>query len=141
MAAPGVGSLVSSLVTASLGDFRGKGKLLLISGAITGGALFLFANAPYLAVTLLFLGLVGAAGNACMVLTNTLLQVNSHDHLRGRVMSIYMMMYGLMPLGTIPAGAIADWMGVPFVVSLEGGVLVVVFLAAGLLWPVIRRLE
>ena len=56
-------------------------------------------------------------------------------------MSIYTMMFGLMPLGTIPAGAIADWMGVPFAVSLEGGALVLIFVAAGLMWPHIRRLE
>jgi len=141
MAAPGVGALISSLATASLGDFRGKGKLLLASGVIMGGSLFLFANTTSLALVLLFLGLVGAAGNACMVANNTLIQANSHDRLRGRVMSVYMMMWGLMPLGTLPAGAIADRMGVPFVVGLEGGLLALIFLGVGWLWPRMRRLE
>lgn len=141
MAAPGVGALISSLVTASLGDFQGKGKLLLASGVIMGGSLFLFVNIPSLAAILLFLGLVGAASNACMVANNTLLQANSHSRLRGRVMSVYMMMWGLMPLGALPAGAIADWMGVSFVISLEGGLLALIFLGLGLLWPRMRRLE
>jgi len=140
MAAPGVGALISSLLTASLGDFQGKGKLLLASGVTMGGSLFLFANIPSLAAILLFLGLVGAASNACMVANNTLLQANSHSRLRGRVMSVYMMMWGLMPLGTLPAGAIADRMGVPFVISLQGGLLALIFLSLGFLWPRMRRL-
>jgi predicted MFS family arabinose efflux permease len=140
MAASGVGGLVSSLATASLGDFQGKGKLLLASGVLLGGSLFSFVNIPHFAPVLLFLGLVGAASNACMVITNTLLQVNSDDRLRGRVMSVYMMVFGFMPLGTLPAGAIADRMGVSFAVSLEGGLLILAFLGVGLLWPRLRRL-
>jgi MFS family permease len=141
MAAPGLGGLASSLVTASLGDFHGKGKLLLASGVIMGGSIFLFANSSSLVPVLLFLGLVGAASNACMVANNTLLQANSHGRLRGRVMSVYMMMWGLTPLGTVPAGALADRMGVPLVLSLQGGLLVLVLLSLGLLWPRMRRLE
>jgi MFS family permease len=141
MAAPGVGGLVSSLATASLGDFRGKGKLLLGAGLVLGLSLLLFANIPHLAAVLFLLGLVGAASNACMVANNCLLQVNSQERLLGRVMSVYMMSWGLMPLSTLPAGAIADRMGVPFVLSLLGGMAALVFLAVGLLSPRVRGLE
>jgi predicted MFS family arabinose efflux permease len=141
MAAPGVGGLISSLVTASLGDFRGKGRLLLASGVVLGTSLFLFANIPHLIPVLLFLSLVGASSNACMVVNNCLLQVNSHDGFRGRVMSVYMMVWGLMPLGSLPAGAIADRMGVPFAVSLEAGLLLLTFLVVGLLSSRMRRLD
>ena len=75
-----------------------------------------------------------------MVANNCLLQVNSEDELRGRVMSVYMMTWGLMPLGTLPAGAIADQMGVPFVLSVGGGLVALVFMGAGLLSPRVRRL-
>jgi MFS family permease len=141
LAAPGVGALVASLTFASLGDFQGKEKLLVAAGLALGGSLLLFANTAYFAPALLFLGLVGAANNACMVSNNTLLQVNSDDRLRGRVMSVYLMMWGLMPLGTLPAGAIADRMGVPFAVSLEGGLLALTFLGVGWLWRRMRRRE
>ena len=141
MAAPGVGGLVSSLITASLGDFRGKGRLLLISGLTMGASLLLFANVPYLVPVLLLLGLVGAASNAFMVANNCLLQVNSRAHMLGRVMSVYMMTWGLSPLGSLPAGAIADRLGVRFVLSLGGGMAALVFLGAGLFLPRVRRLE
>ena len=130
---------MSSLSIASLGDFPGKGRLLLASGLVLGGSLLLFPNTSHLAAVLFFLCLAGAATNAFMVTNNTLLQLNSHDQLRGRVMSVDMMTRGLIPLGTLPAGAIADRMGVPFVISLEGGLLVLCFLGAGLVWPRMRR--
>jgi hypothetical protein len=76
-----------------------------------------------------------------MVANNCLLQVNSEEHLRGRVMSVYMMTWGLMPLGTLPAGAIADRIGVPLVLGLEGVLLATVFVGASLLSPRVRKLE
>jgi MFS family permease len=141
MAAPGVGGLISSLVTASLGDFRGKGRLLMAAGVVFGVSLILFGNIPYLAPVLLLLVVIGAAGNACMVSTNCLLQTHAQERMRGRVMSVYMMTWGLMPLGTLPAGALADRAGVPLVLTLQGALLATVFVAVGVLWPRLRRLE
>jgi MFS family permease len=141
MAAPGLGGLVSSLGVASLGDFRGKGRLLLAAGVVVGVSLMLFGSSSSLAYVLLFLGVVGAANNACMVANNTLIQVNCETRLRGRVMSVYMMMWGLTPLGTMPAGIIADRLGVSSVIALQGGVLILIFLGIALLWPHIRWLE
>lgn len=76
-----------------------------------------------------------------MVTNNTLLQANSSSRFRGRVMSVYMMMWGLSPLGTLPAGAVVDRMGVPFVVALQGVLLALIFLAVALLRPEARQLE
>ncbi len=141
MAGPGVGSLISSLTVASLGDFRRKGRLLLVAGVILGVSLALFVNAPALPLVFLFLVLVGASGNACMVLNNTLLQTNVEDRFRGRVLSVYMLMWGLSPVGTIPAGAISDLMGVRFVVTLQGVLCAATFLSLLLFRRDIKRME
>ena len=124
VAAPGVGSLISSLVMASLGDFQGKGKLLLGSGVVLGVALVLFANTQVFALVLVLLAIVGATSNICMVANRTLLQVNSDARYLGRVMSAYMMMFGLTQLGTIPVGAFADRFGVPAVLAVLGALFV-----------------
>jgi len=128
-AAPNAGSLIGSLSLASLGNRRGKGKILLSSGLIMGLALIAFANVHQFAVVLLLLVLVGAARNATMVLNQTLLQTNCDDVYRGRVSAVYMMLFGLMPLGTIPAGAIADTWGAPLAVTLQGALLATIFAA------------
>jgi len=126
-AAPGVGSLISSMVLASMGGFRGKGKILLISGMVLGVSMIIYASIPQFALVLVFLVIVGAARNACMVTNQTLIQVKCSSEYRGRAMAMYMMLMGLMPLGTIPAGAIADAMGVPFVLTLYGGLITAAF--------------
>lgn len=141
VAAPGAGSLISSLAMASLGDYRGKGKLLLGSGAILGLALVLFANTEIFLFVLLLLAIVGATSNICMVTNRTLLQENCEPAYLGRVMSAYMMMFGLTQLGTIPIGGFADRFGVPGVLGVLGGLFVLVI---GLIWvtqPRVRRLR
>ena len=116
-AAPGVGSLISSLTLASLGNYRGKGKLLLGGGIVMGTALVLFANTQRFALVMFLLAIVGAAGNVCMVTNQALIQINCVDRFLGRVMSMYMMAFGLTRLGSIPSGALVDRFGVSAVVQ------------------------
>ena len=127
VAAPSLGSLIASLALASLGNFRGKGKILLIAGVAMGVSLIAFANTHSFALVLFFLGLTGAARNTTMVANQALVQVNCDRAYSGRVMAVYMMIMGLMPLGTIPAGAIADAMGVPIAITLQGALMVAIF--------------
>jgi predicted MFS family arabinose efflux permease len=130
-AAPSVGSLLGSLALASLGDWNGKGKILLLAGLTMGLALVGFSNTQYFILALFFLVIVGAARNATIITNQTLIQVNCTDEYRGRVMSMYMMTVGLLPLGTIPAGAMADTWGVPVALTVQGGLMAAVF---ALLW-------
>lgn len=140
VAAPSVGSLISSLGMASLGAFAYKGKLLLGAGLVMGLALVLFGNSEVFAVVLVLLAVIGATGNIAMVANRTLIQVNSDGPYMGRAMSAYMMMFGLSQLGTLPIGAIADQWGVRLVVTAQGALLVVAFLVVWLTQPKIKRL-
>mgnify|MGYP003681957457 CR=1 FL=1 len=141
LAGPGIGSLVSSLVLASLGDFRQKGRLFMVAGVFLGACLAVFVNLSTFPLVFVVLILVGATGNACMVVNNTILQANIEDHFRGRVMSVYMLMFGLGMLGTIPAGAVSDLMGVRFVVTVQVVLFAAVFLLVMLFRPDVRRME
>lgn len=140
-AAPGAGSLISSLVLASLGDFQRKGKLMLVAGVVMGLALVAFANTQVFALVLVLLAVVGAMGNICMVTNRTLLQMNCDSAYLGRVMSAYMMMFGLTQLGTVPAGAVADRFGVPVVITAQGALFALVFVVVWLIMPRLRKLE
>jgi len=141
VAAPGAGSLISALVMASLGDFKGKGKLMLASGVVLGVALVLFANTQVFALVLVLLAIVGAASSICMVTNRTLLQENCDGPYLGRVMSAYMMMFGLTQLGTIPVGAFADRFGVPVVLAVLGSLFVVAIVLVWVMQPRIRKLR
>ena len=130
-AAPSIGSLLGSLTLASLGDFRGKGKILLIAGLVMGLALVGFSNTQNFVLALIILVIVGAARNATIITNQTLLQESCSDAFRGRVMAMYMMTVGLLPLGTIPAGAIADRWGVPLALTIQGALMAFIF---AILW-------
>ena len=138
ISAPGVGSLISSLIMASLGNFKGKGKILLGAGVVMGLALVGFGNVQSFWLVLALLAIVGAASNVCMVTNRTLLQLNCDSPYLGRLMSAYMMMFGLTQLGTMPAGAIADAMGVPLVITVQGALFALIFVV---LWVVGRKIK
>jgi len=56
-----------------------------------------------------------------MAATNTLLQTMAPDHLRGRIVALYSMMFmGMSPVGSLGAGFTADHIGAPLTLTLGG---------------------
>jgi MFS family permease len=141
MAASGGGALSGSLVIAFLGTVRRKGICLLAAATAFGLFLCLFATARSLPVAMVLVALAGVAQAVYMALNNTLLQTIVPDQFRGRVMSVYMLTWGLMPLGTLPIGMIASIYGTPAAVMLGGGICATFSLLTALGRPVLRRLE
>jgi MFS family permease len=137
----GVGTLAMSLVMASLGDTRHKGKLLLAAGLAIGACLLLIVSVPWLPAVYLFVTLEAAFSNMNRLMTRTLLQSNSEASYRGRVISAVTMLSSLSRLSTLPAGALADRYGVPVVVGVLAVLLIVVYVAVGLFVPRIRKLR
>ena len=141
MAMAGVGALVASLAIASLGDFRQKGKLLLASALVFGITLALFGISHSFPLSLAILVGVGAGGTGYMALNNTLLQSNVPLRILGRVMSIWMITFALMPMGTLPIGAVAQALG-PTIAVAGGAVIIVLFTLGMIIFvPFLRRLE
>lgn len=140
MGAIGVGALVGTLGIASFGNFQRRGLLMLVLLLIFGTALNLFALSTTLYLSLAALTVVGMGSQGYMALNNTLIMTNTEPRMRGRVMSIYMMSWGMMPLGVLPAAAIADALGAPEAVSMAGGMLILSTLAVALFRPQVRRL-
>ncbi len=141
VSASGVGALLGSLGLASLGNFKRKGLLLLGFIILFGGGLILFSNSRIFSLSLLLLLITGSASTACFTMNNTLIQFNTSQEVRGRVMAIYMMMWTGESFGTLPVSAIAGVIGAPVTVSACG--LLLALLAIGTLFAVskLRRLE
>ena len=113
MACVGAGALVSALIVASLGNVERKG-ILASTGVIlfpTVLILLSFARGVLIAAVLCFmLGIVMILMTASM---NTLVQTAIPDRLRGRIMSLYVLVFlGSMPLGNLLSGRVAEWLGV-----------------------------
>ncbi|MEE9198319.1 MAG: MFS transporter [Dehalococcoidia bacterium] len=141
MGAVGVGALFGTLGLASLFDFQRKGPLMIALLLIFGAALILFAFSTSLYLSLAALFLVGLGSMGYTALNNTLILSNTDPQMRGRVISMYMMTWGLMPLGLLPASAVAEAIGAPGAVTIGAGLLIVSTIAVVLLRPQIRRLK
>lgn len=141
VSAGGVGALLGSLGLASLGNFRRKGLLLFSFIIVFGGGLILFSNTRLLPLSLLLLLAIGGSSTACFTMNNTLIQVNTSQEVRGRVMAIYMMMWTAESIGTLPISALAGTIGAPLSVSACGLLLVLLAVATFFLVPNLRRLE
>ena len=119
MSAVGIGALIGAVTLSSLGDFRAKGKLLLAGNLTCCTALILFASSRLMPLSLCLLVVGGWGMMTTLVLTNTLIQTSVPDHLRGRVLSAYTLMFlGMAPLGSLQAGVVANWLGAPAAVSI-----------------------
>lgn len=141
LSARGAGALVAALFIASLGRFSFKGKLLTVGSFAFPVLLFVFAFMRWLPLSLLTLAGIGAGAILVMNLCNALVQTITPDALRGRVMGVYTLtFFGMMPLGALWIGTLAQGLGAPAAVILAA---VVALVIAGLVWlkvPAVRHL-
>jgi len=116
----GIGALAGSLGLASLRNFKKRGVLLLASCVAWGVALAVFSQTNSYAVALPLLLFIGFVSAMYMSLNMTMLQLYASPEMRGRIMSIAMMTFGLMPLSAVPFGIIAEFWGPAFALMLSG---------------------
>ena len=132
---------MGSIFISTLGNYRHKGLLLLIGGMVFGTFLILFSQAGSLKTACFFLLFSSAGGATLYTLTSTSIMSNTPEELVGRVMSLYLITWGLMPLGVLPAGALAEIFGAPAVVSCGGLILLIFMLGVILSQPKLRKLQ
>ncbi len=137
----GVGALVGALGIASLGQFRRKGTLLLGGAIVFGLSLIAFSRSTWMPLSLLCLFIAGVSNASYTSQNQTIIQTLTPDRLRGRVLAIYMLNRGLMPLGSLLAGALAAWLGGPWAVTLMGASCATLAVGVALKTPAIRELD
>ncbi|HEU4713494.1 MAG TPA: MFS transporter [Pyrinomonadaceae bacterium] len=120
-AAPAIGSVITALVLARLGTLRKQGRLVVVSVAIFGLATAAFGISTVFWFSLLMLAVTGAADTVSTVLRQTIRQLVTPNHLRGRMTSINMMFFmGGPQLGELEAGSLAAVIGAPLSVVTGG---------------------
>ena len=121
MCSTGVGALLGAASLAARVGLRGLGRLIAICSAGFGVSLVLFAFSKIFWLSTLLLVPVGFFIMVQMASSNTLIQAMVPDQLRGRVLSVYTMMFmGMAPFGALFAGAMAHRIGSPWTVASGG---------------------
>ncbi|MDR7587234.1 MAG: MFS transporter [Armatimonadota bacterium] len=122
--ARGVGAVASALFIASVGSRVRRGRLLAGGLLLIPVALLVFAGVRHVALALGAMAVVGAAMILVMNLANAMVQSAVPDDLRGRVMSLYsLVFFGAMPVGALWAGALGERVGAPLAVVISSGLL------------------
>lgn len=140
MSVSGAGALVGSLVIASLPNKK-RGMMLLASGILSGVALVFFAFSKTWGLSLSLVIFLGLGQTIRGTIGSALIQSYTQPEYMGRVMSIFMMQWGVMSLCTFAAGLMAEVIPVQWVLGGFALILIIVSFLAMLLVRRIRRLD
>ncbi|MCL5773107.1 MAG: MFS transporter [Firmicutes bacterium] len=141
MSSVGLGALFGALSLAAMGNFKRKGLIVSAGNAVLPLAVIAFSFTRNFHLGIVFLMIIGWAIISQNATINTLLQSMVPDHLRGRVMSVYVLMFmGMMPIGSFIGGFAAQYLGVPHAILVGGIVFLFVAIITMVKVPQIQRL-
>lgn len=131
----GLGALIGALTVASLPRNVRREKIIRFGLASMAAGTIVMAFSRSVSLTSVLLVLLGAAFLSVVSSINTNLQTAVPNHLRGRVMALFVLSFmGMMPFGSLAFGALADGIGVTWAI-MAGAVVLLGYSALLLLKP------
>lgn len=119
----GAGSTLGTFALASLGDIKAKGIALICGIIITAITTLIFSVNAFFPTAYLNLMAISAAMMMYFSITGAVVQSTVPDELRGRVTGLYMITWGLFPLGSLLAGWLAENLGVQHATQITSGIM------------------
>ena len=139
MTISGIGALAGSLFIAALPADR-RGIYFLGSLMLSALTLLAFSMSPWYFLSIVLVVPLGLGQAGRMALSNALVQANSDDIHRGRVMSVYMMEFGVTNFGIFLIAILADVIGVQWAIGGSAALLAVITVYFYLKTPKVRQL-
>jgi MFS family permease len=122
----GAGALIGAMRLTGRSARPGLRRNLLLGLAACGAGLALFAWSRAVPLSLAAGALAGFGLIVYVASTNTLLQLTTEDRFRGRVMSLYTLMFaGTAPIGALASGAIAQRWGAPVSTTVSAAIMLI----------------
>jgi predicted MFS family arabinose efflux permease len=140
MASSGSGAVVGALFVAARGRASGVGPALVILAVLYGIVILGVAISTWAVLSAILMFTAGLVGSVIFSLNTALVQHRIQDEVRGRVMSAYFLTWGLMPLGALPMGLVADYFGARVAVGAGAVISSVLVAVLGVRSPQIRNL-
>ncbi|MQG50805.1 MAG: MFS transporter [SAR202 cluster bacterium] len=119
-AANALGSTISTILVASLGDFKYKPHLLLVSALCVGVSLTVFAFTEFIILSFILSFIIGAFLMSYDASMGSLLQLLCTNEIRGRVLGIYGLTFGFTTLGGFFLGAISSLFSPAMALGISG---------------------
>ncbi|MEK9584224.1 MAG: MFS transporter, partial [Flavobacteriaceae bacterium] len=141
-AAPAVGAFLTMLITAYIPISRKAGLKLLVAVFGFGISIIVFGLSTLFWVSVVALFFSGVTDGISMVIRQTILQLKTPDHMRGRVASVNTMFVGSSnELGAFESGLTAKLMGTVTAVVFGGSMTILTVLTTGIISPSFRKLD
>jgi MFS family permease len=137
----GIGALTAALIIAFKGEIERKGRLMIRAGTTFGVGLLLFSFSREYLFSIIVLVLSGWGVVSFLAVANSFIQMRTPDVLRGRVMSVYALVFlGIAPLGNVVMGSVAHAVGTGRAVSIGACLcLLAILLSSGNLQAIDRE--
>jgi MFS family permease len=120
--AEAMGSVSAGLVVSQMREIKKQGTVFLVSVGVFGLATVWFGLSRTFVPAMIALFLVGVGDAVSTVIRNTIRNLQTPDHIRGRMTSINQVFFSGGPqLGEVEAGVVASLLGVPFAI-VSGGI-------------------
>ena len=113
LASAGLGTVAGALTVANSPRLRNLPGAQPITAAGFAAGVLAFAMTPYVPLAVLLLIGAGWMSAAFLAINQTALQLSVDDDVRGRVLSIYLLTWGMLPVGQLAVGALGDVVGTP----------------------------
>jgi MFS family permease len=140
-AAPAFGAFAMALVIAHRPPMQHAGRSLLWAVAGFGLATIGFAISRSFILSFIMLLLTGAFDNISVVIRNTLVQMLTPEHMRGRVSAVNSVFIGASnEIGGLESGLTGFWFGAVRSVLYGGIGTVAVVLGVNVIWPQVRSI-
>ena len=135
-AAPAVGAVLIALVISQVKEIRRQGQIFLGSVIVFGLATIIFGATRSFIIAWLAIAVTGAADGVSTIIRNTIRQLQTPDHVRGRMTSVNQLFFqGGPQLGEIRAGVLAQLFGAPYAIISGGIGCIIGTLAIAWKWP------
>jgi MFS family permease len=136
----GAGSFTAAFAVMNVGRIRSLGTIFVAAAMLNGVFLFLFAVTMQPIVALAFAYVAGLGGTLMAGMGNNMLQSTTHDAYRGRVMSLWGLLFiGLMPVGQLVLGALGSLFGIHAALAFGGIVAFSAGVYAAVRLPMLRE--
>ena len=141
-AAPSIGAVLAGLTLPFISHYKKKGKIIVLAVCFYGLCVFFFSISRNYFLSLILIGLSGAGDMISVVFRNIIRQLNTPNHIRGRMTAINMVFYtGGPQLGEIEAGFTAKFLGTPLSVALGGLATIFITLIVAKRFPQLTRYQ
>lgn len=120
LASTGLGTVAGSLAVARRSSGQANSWSQIVTAVAFAVCVMAFSFAPVVVGAVVLLFVAGWMSASFLALNQTALQLSVEDDVRGRVFSIYLLTWGMLPVGQLFVGALASQFGTPPAMAISG---------------------